>query len=124
MERKQLEVCEQLLRMKPVYDRLCEIASSQLLQAAESGEYSLQYHKVTRGKRSRVWAADADALTAAFGEAVYTSPKPELLSVAAAEAKLGKSEIQPYFKWVEGGNKLAPMSSILSEVTMNCSEFD
>ena len=111
---------DRLLKMKPVFDRLFAIAESKLLQAAESG-YDIPSHKVTKGRGSRVWNADRAALEMAFGDAILG--ERELLSPAAAEKKLGKADVANYIRKVEGGVQLAPRSSILDEVSINCNEF-
>lgn len=116
-----LEFYDRLLKMKPVFERLFAIAESKLLQAAESG-YEIPSHKITKGRCSREWNADIATLFATFGDDIF-GDKP-LLTPAAAEKKIGKAEVKRFIRTVEGNNRLAPRSSILNEVSLNCSEFN
>lgn len=119
-----LEFFERILHMRPVFDRLCQVAESKLLQAAESG-YQLQHHKVTKGKRARSWTIDAATLVALFGDEILeAATERPVLSPYQAEQKLGKSELKDYIRSVEGTNKIAPIASILGEVSINASEFN
>lgn len=112
------------MHFEPVFTRLCEIAKSKLLQAAESG-YQLQHHKVTKGKRARSWTIDAATLVALFGDEILEPPSERApLSPYQAEQKLGKGELKDYIRSVEGALKIAPIASILSEVSINASEFN
>lgn len=124
MPADKLEFYERLLRMKPVFDRLCAVAESKLLQAAEAG-YQMQHHKVTKGKRARNWTADRDTLVAIFGDDIL-EPATEraVLSPYQAEQKVGKGDVKDYIRSVEGANKIAPIASILAEVSINASEFN
>jgi len=110
--------------MKPVFDRLADIAASVLLRAVENGKHTLTHHKVVKGRRSREWSVDADDLRTAFGDDIFTAAEPKLLTPAQAEKSFGKEKVANYAEWTEPGNKLAAMNSILDEVTFNCNEFD
>lgn len=117
-----LDFFEDLLRYKPVYERLFQLAESKLLAAAGKG-YELKHHKITSGRSSRDWNVDADVLEAHYGDAIYGAPP--LLSPAQAEKQLGKSDVLAGFiTKTEGGLKLAPKSSIMDEVSITASEFD
>lgn len=122
MNSAQLSTLEELLRMKPIYDRLCDIATSKLLHAAQSG-HTLAHFKMANGRRNRSWSVDNATLVEKLGDAVLVQQEPKYLSVAEAEKVFSKEAIKTLFRWSEPPIVLKPASDIAESVTINCSEF-
>lgn len=116
-----LDFYEYILAYKPIFDRLCEIAEAKIMQAIEMGKGSARF-KIVRGKRSRAWKADVEALELQFGDKIWG--EPALLSPAQAEKIFDKKEVAEYVITHEGRNRLVPLSDINEEVSVNASEFD